>query len=85
MLVFSISASNPWTSYTSNVNSSQPIKLVVVLYLVLGKHTGQMSAGLSVILSGFIVVYLSPSRELLGHYLSKGMSGSLILVGPVSG
>jgi len=28
------------------VNSSQPIKLAVVLYLALGKHIGQMSAGL---------------------------------------
>jgi len=53
-----------------NVNSSQPIKLAVVLFLVLGKHIGQMSAGLLAVLIGFIVVYLSPSRGLLGHYLS---------------
>jgi len=52
------------------VNSSHLVKLAVVLYLVLGKHIGQMSAGLSVVLIGFVVVYLSPSRELLGHYLS---------------
>jgi len=56
----------------------------MVLYLVLGKHTGQISAGLSAVLIGFIVVYLSLSRELLGHYLSYGISGSLILIGPVS-
>ena len=51
------------------MNSSQPIKLAVVLYLVLEKHIGQMSAGLSAVLIGFILVYLSPSGELLGHYL----------------
>jgi len=84
MLVFSWSASNPQTLYSYNVNSWTLIKLSVVLYLVLGKHIGQMLAGLSAVLIGFIVVYLSPSRELLGHYLSYGMSGSLILIGPVS-
>jgi len=63
------------------VNSSKLIKLSVVLYLVLGKHIGQMSAGLSAISIGFVVIYLSPSRELLGHYLSYGMSGALILIG----
>jgi len=52
------------------VNSSQLIKLVVVLYLVLGKHIGQMSAGLWADLVEFILVCLSLSGELLGHYLS---------------
>ena len=63
------------------MNSSQLIKLAVILYLVLEKHIGQMSAGLSADLIGFVMIYLSPSRELLGHYLSYGMSGALILIG----
>jgi hypothetical protein len=63
------------------VNSSKLIKLSVVLYLVLEKHTGQMSAGLSAISIGFVVIYLRLSRELLGHYLSYGMSDALILIG----
>jgi hypothetical protein len=53
-----------------NVNSSLLTILGVVLYLVLGKYSKQMLAGLSAILIGFIMVYLSPSRELLGQYLS---------------
>jgi len=52
------------------VNSSQLIKLAAVLYLVLAKHNGQMSAGLLADLMKIILVYLSPSRELLGHYFS---------------
>jgi hypothetical protein len=53
----------------------------MVLYLVLGKYIGQMSTGLSADLIGFVVIYLNPSRELLGHYISYGMSGALILIG----
>jgi hypothetical protein len=39
-----------------NVKSSPLTKLAVVLYLVLGKHSGEMSATLSAILIGFIMV-----------------------------
>ena len=48
------------------MNSSQLIKLAVVLFLVLGKHIGEMSAGLSAVLTAFIVVYLSPFQGTAG-------------------
>jgi len=38
------------------MNSSQPIKLAVILYLLLGKHIGHMSAGLSAVFWGFFCV-----------------------------
>ena len=78
-MVFSWSASNPWTSYYYNVNSSKLLKLAVVLYLVLEKHIGQMSAGLSAVLIEFIMVYLIKHVCIYYTYVCNEIYNNIIL------